>query len=47
MLELLRNRFPFVTLPMDELNKDQQKIKREYDRLREVRTNDKPIRRKS
>ena len=46
MLELLKNRFPFVTLPMDELNKEQQKIKREYDRLREVRTDDKRARRK-
>ena len=47
MLELLKNRFPFVTLPMDELNKEQQKIKREYDRLREVRVDDKRARRKS
>ena len=46
MLELLKNRFPFVILPMDELNKEQQKIKREYDRLREVRADDKRTRRK-
>ena len=46
MLELLKNRFPFVILPMDELNKEQQKIKREYDRLREIRADDKRARRK-
>jgi hypothetical protein len=47
MLELLKNRYPFVTLPMEELNKEQQKIKKEYDRLREIRDNESGTRRKS
>jgi len=47
MLELLKDRYPFVLLPMDELNKEQQQIKKEYDRLREIRNNESGTRRKS